>query len=147
MFQKLNITKLLLALIIIVSAIFAIIEFNKQQSAPIITGIEWQWTALKETLPAAQSLVPNPESFTITFTEDATFSLNADCNVGGGTYISTGASLFISDGPLTMAYCGEQSLDSLFLSSLAQVDSFTIENGELTMYLADDAGSMIFIGE
>ena len=50
-----------------------------------ITNITWQWAELTENDPAAQSLVPDPENYTLTFWDDGSFSFKADCNSGSGS--------------------------------------------------------------
>jgi heat shock protein HslJ len=109
-----------------------------------ITGIVWQWTALQETVPASQSVVPDPENYTISFNDDGTYALQADCNQGSGSYTLDGSSLTIEPGALTRAFCGEDSLDVIYLASLEKVSSYAIEDGQLQLKFADDGGKMDF---
>jgi heat shock protein HslJ len=109
-----------------------------------ITGITWQWTGLVETEPAAQSLVPDPENYTLTLRPDGTCEVKADCNIVGGSYVLEGDALTIELGPSTMAYCGDDSLDQQYLKLLANVDSYAIEDGRLVMELKASAGRMTF---
>jgi heat shock protein HslJ len=109
-----------------------------------IMNIVWQWSDLVETLPAAQSVVPDPQNYTITFLEDGTIGIKADCNVVGGHYTLDGASLSIQIGPSTMAFCGEQSLDQQYLALLGQVYAAEMADGRLFLQLAADAGRMGF---
>ena len=64
--------------------------------------------------------VPNPGSYTLIFYPDETFSGTADCNSISGTY-STRNGFSVKVQTSTMAYCGENSLDTLYLSTLAEV--------------------------
>jgi heat shock protein HslJ len=109
-----------------------------------LTGIEWQWTAMQETAPAHQSVVPNPQNYTIVFNPDGTVDVKADCNMAGGSYTVSGSDLTINVGPTTLAYCGEASEDTIYLASLARVGSYAVENGSLQLIFADDAGKMDF---
>lgn len=109
-----------------------------------ITGIVWQWAAMQETVPASQSVVPDPENYTITFNDDGTYAIQADCNQGSGNYTLDGSDLTIEPGALTLAFCGEDSLDVIYLSSLEKVSSYAIENGELQLIFPDDGGKMDF---
>jgi hypothetical protein len=68
---------------------------------PDITGITWRWAELVETAPAAQSVVPNPESYTLILQSDGTLNIQADCNVAGGSYTLEGDALTIELGPST----------------------------------------------
>jgi heat shock protein HslJ len=109
-----------------------------------IVNIAWQWSDLVETMPASQSVVPDPQDYTITFLEDGTIAIQADCNAVGGHYSLDGALLNIQLGPSTMAFCGEQSLDQQYLGLLGQVDSAEMADGRLFLQLAADAGRMGF---
>jgi hypothetical protein len=43
-----------------------------------------------------------------------------------------------------MAFCGEQSLDYLYLALLSNVESYAVEDGQLVLELKDGAGKMFF---
>ena len=46
--------------------------------------IVWQWTDLAEAQPPAQSVIPNPENYTLTFLRNNELSIKADCNMVRG---------------------------------------------------------------
>ena len=104
----------------------------------------WEWNSLVESEPAAQSVVPNPENYTITFLTDGAASIKADCNQVGATYtLGSDGSLSIMAGPSTKAFCGEESLDNMFLGLLASVTMAEMDvNGRLA--LASDTARMSF---
>ena len=110
----------------------------------LITDTDWQWSEMVETEPASQSLVPNPENYTLLLSADGSLSIKADCNMVGGSYTLDGSALTIELGPSTMAFCGEESLDALFLGFLSNVESYEIKNGQLVLELKDGAGRMTF---
>ncbi len=111
-------------------------------TAETLSQTSWAWTSLAETAPAAQSVVPTPEKYTIFFEEDGTVNINADCNVVGGTYvIRNNGTLVIELGPSTMAFCGEESLDQQFLLLLGQVASGRFVGENLTL-VTDAAATM-----
>lgn len=61
--------------------------------------------------------VSNPENYTLRYNADGTFSAKLDCNNVAGQYatnmIETATpSIFMVDGPSTMVFCGEQSLET-----------------------------------
>ena len=115
------------------------------QSADEITGIQWQWAQLTETEPASQSVVPDPENYVVVLTADGTASLKADCNQVQWTYTVEGDSLtFNTLGPSTLAFCGEDSLDQLFLSKLGMGGTYSVEDGRMVLELNENAGSMVF---
>ena len=109
-----------------------------------IANITWQWVALIENNPAAQSVVPDPENYTITFGEDGTVSLQIDCNSGGGTYTVEGSSLEFGPIMTTLMMCEAGSLDVTYTTFLSQVGSFGLRDGQLVLVLKDDAGEMHF---
>jgi heat shock protein HslJ len=98
-----------------------------------IANILWQWQDLMETQPSGQSVVPNPENYTIGFRYDGTVNVKADCNNFLGTYELQGNNLTVALGPTTMVFCGEESLDQQFLALLGTVNTFAIEGGRLEL--------------
>jgi heat shock protein HslJ len=110
-----------------------------------IVGIQWQWAELTETEPASQSVVPDPENYVMVLNADGTASLKADCNQVQWTYTLEGTSLtFNTLGPSTLAYCGDDSLDQLFLSKLGMGGTVSVEDGRLAIELNENAGRMVF---
>ncbi|NJD58571.1 MAG: META domain-containing protein, partial [Anaerolineae bacterium] len=79
-----------------------------------ITGIVWQWQSVTNQSTGEKITVADPKSYTITFNDDGTFNGKADCNNISGTY-SQESGFSIKLGASTMAYCGEQSLDTQYL--------------------------------
>ena len=103
-------------------------------------NIVWQWADLVESNPAAQSVVPDPENYTITFNHDGSVNVKADCNMLQLTYTVDGSSLTIDMlGPSTMAFCGEESLDTQYLALLSGVNSWAMEEGNLKLMTAEGA--------
>jgi len=109
--------------------------------------ISWEWSQLTETLPASQSVVPDPENYTLAFSADGTFALKADCNLVSGEYEVDGDSLSLIFGPSTLAFCGEESLDTLYLQLLDIVTSYELVDGNLILHLGEDVGKMVFVDD
>jgi len=107
-----------------------------------ITNITWQWQALSETLPASQSIVPDPQNYTLNFMSDGTFSAKADCNMVSGTYILNENNMKLTVGPATLAECGADSLYNQYLALLEQVKTYHLVHGLL--FLAGNNGQMGF---
>ncbi len=85
-----------------------------------LTGVVWQWESL--TVAGGETTtVPNPSMYTVIFNEDGTLNGSADCNQYGGSYTTEQGGVQITLGPTTMAFCGEESLDTLFLDTLGQI--------------------------
>jgi heat shock protein HslJ len=85
-----------------------------------IQDILWQWTILTNQTTDETTTVSNPENYTIVFKADGTLDGKADCNTFVGTY-SQENGLIITLGATTMMYCGDASLDQLYLQSLGSV--------------------------
>ena len=109
-----------------------------------LTGKTWQWTGSTTKVPASQSVVPDPENYTITFNTDGTFAAKADCNQVSGGYTTSGSDLTITAGPTTLMACPEGSMDGLFLEGLGKAASFTISGTDLTITDSDE-GTMQFV--
>ncbi len=89
-------------------------------SGDSITGVVWQWETVTNQDTNETTTVPDPENYTIEFKEDGTFTGQADCNSISGTY-STASGFSITLGPSTLAFCGEASLDTVYLDLLSNV--------------------------
>jgi uncharacterized protein YraI/heat shock protein HslJ len=109
-----------------------------------LTGVTWGWTELTQAEPASQTVVPDPENYTLVFQPDGGLQILADCNSGSGTYILDGNNMTIEVGVLTTADCGAESLSSLFLDQLDRVTSYELTQELLALDLAEVAGRMIF---
>jgi heat shock protein HslJ len=93
---------------------------SESASGSSITGVVWQWETVTIQDTNETTTVPNPENYTIEFKEDGTFSGKADCNNIAGTY-SQENGFSITLGPSTLAFCGEASLDTVYLDLLSNV--------------------------
>ncbi len=109
-----------------------------------LTGKTWQWTGSTTTVPASQSVVPDPENYTIAFNTDGTWAAKADCNQVSGGYTTSGSDLTITPGPTTLMACPEGSMDGLFLEGLGKAATYTISGSDLTITDADE-GTMQFV--
>lgn len=118
-------------------------EVIQETSLDSILDVTWQWKEVVETEPASQSVVPDPENYTLTLREDGSAEIKADCNQVGATYTQQGSALIITLGPSTMAACGEDSLDQQYLAFLDRVNSFGMLSGDLQ--LAGENFTMSFL--
>lgn len=85
-----------------------------------IVGIVWLWESVYNRETNETDTVPDPENYTIQFKEDGTFTGQADCNAISGTY-SQENGFTITLGPSTLAFCGEASLDQVYLELLNNI--------------------------
>jgi len=109
-----------------------------------VQNVVWEWIDLVETEPASQSLIPVSANYTIAFLEDNQVSIRADCNMVQGSYAYDGTALTIELGASTMAFCGEDSLDNLFLTLLSQVGSYEKQGGRLNLISVSETITMGF---
>lgn len=109
-----------------------------------ITNTLWEWTSLIETELASQSIVPNPEKYTLALYPDGKFDFVADCNSGTGTYSMDGQNLSLAIGISTQVECGPDSFYNQYLGLLAQVESYQVNQGQITFNLTANAGQMSF---
>ena len=113
-------------------------------TAPLV-GTTWLWSHLTETNPMHQSVVPDPNRYTLTLGSDGSYQALADCNQLSGQYTLSGSSLTLHPGPMTLAHCGEHSLSSKYVSLLGSVATYALGSGGLTLKLANGAGEMGFV--
>ncbi len=110
-----------------------------------LVGPAWQWTELIEESPPGQSVIPNPEDYTLELDEDGTFEIQADCNSGTGSYTVRGDRLVLTVGTATSVECGAGSLSDQYMTLLGSVESYAFEGVRLLLYLQTDAGQMVFV--
>jgi heat shock protein HslJ len=103
-----------------------------------VTGKSWQWTASTTKAPASQAVVPDPANYTITFAADGTYNGKADCNQINGKYTVGTGTITIEPGASTMAACGDNSQDALFVAGLQGATTWSLLDGALV--LANAAG-------
>jgi heat shock protein HslJ len=110
-----------------------------------ILDIQWQWTQLIETQPASQSVIANSENYVLVLNADGSANIQADCNQVQWTYTVEGDAIsFNTLGPSTLAFCGEDSSDQIFLEKLGLASTWRVEDGRLVLELSENAGTMIF---
>ncbi|MCU0489828.1 MAG: META domain-containing protein, partial [Anaerolineales bacterium] len=109
-----------------------------------LVGSIWQWVGGKEPLTSPVYQVPAPEKYTLTFNEDGSLFIQADCNTSRGTYELNGDQLSITLGATTRVACEVDSLSDRFLANLGNAAQVGSGFGNLVIGLAGDAGEMYF---
>jgi heat shock protein HslJ/uncharacterized protein YraI len=109
-----------------------------------LVGAIWQWVGGREQQSASPYLVQDPEKYTLTFSEDDSLFVQADCNTSRGTYELSGSQLTITLGATTLVACEEGSLSDQFIAQLGQAAKVGSGFGNLAIGLADEAGEMYF---
>ena len=107
-----------------------------------LVGPTWRVTAVATTVPAWQGVVPAADSlrYTITFANDGTAAIKADCNQVTATYTtSPGGSITITPGASTLAMCPEGSMGQPFVEALSTVTSYSVNGDSLTLRQPDNS--------
>lgn len=111
-------------------------------------GQVWQWLAFEDSADGEESndiTVEEPNKYTLELLADGSYAIRADCNSGSGKYTLDGSSLMLEPGPISLAYCGTESLSDQFVALLGDVATFVLDaEGHLILNLKMDAGNLIF---
>ena len=107
-----------------------------------LTGQTWQWVSF--TSPVEQFDVDIPASYTLTFNEDGTVNIVANCNNAAGSYTDDKGALTIEIGPMTMAACPPDSRSDQFVQYLGFAARYFFQAGRLYIDLFADGGTMAF---
>lgn len=110
-------------------------------SADNITSIKWLWGGYRHS--DKYTLVPNPENYTLAFFSDGTCYVKAECNSGNGTYTLEENNLTIDSTAITLMACGPNSMDPEYMGLLADIQSATIDDGQLILY-SSEGDTMFF---
>jgi heat shock protein HslJ len=136
--------KLTIGLMILLVVALAACRRQSEEAASIV-GPTWQWEFYQDMADENNITVPDPENYTLTLNDDGTASIKADCNQVSWTYESDESSLtFNTLGPSTLAFCGEESLDSVYLERLGATATYVLSDGKLFLNLQFDSGNMEF---
>ncbi len=107
---------------------------------PLLTGVEWQW--LGTTTPEEPVTVADSSRYLITFNDDGTANITADCNTVLAQFTTEEQALTITPGPTTLAACPEDSQGDVFVQQLSNAAIYFFQDGDLYIDLAADAGTM-----
>ena len=105
-----------------------------------LTATTWYLMSGTEKSPSWQWTVPADAQgrYTIRFESDGRFTSQADCNQLAGTWQAPGSDrVSIVPGPMTMAFCGELSLDILYAGLLGQASNWNVVSTGMSLTLAD----------
>ena len=93
----------------------------------------WKWTAYAAR-PRTVT-VEAPASYMVTFKDDGTVEIKADCNDASGTYTLDGANVTIEIGPATLAACPGDSRSEQFLQLLGDAAQLLPLGGQALHHL------------
>ncbi len=108
-----------------------------------ITGKLWRWQATLMNDDSRRA-PDDPAKYTLQLDADGSLSVQADCNMHGGTYTASGRQLTLTVTHGTMAMCPPDSLDQVYLKDLSQIRLFLVSEGQLYLDLPYDSGTMRF---
>lgn len=121
----------------------AIAELDRlTDPAARLTGTTWRWI-LAFSAAGEQTTIAEPDNYTLTFAEDGSVAIQADCNRAGGSYTLEGDALTITLGPTTLAACPEGSHSDAFLNYLGTSTSLSYAGANLQIVLNPDSGAFL----
>ncbi|MCB0120759.1 MAG: serine hydrolase [Caldilineaceae bacterium] len=101
----------------------------------------WRWTTYRS--DAENVTVDTPTDYTLTFLEDGTLEIKADCNNAAATYVVDGFTGGIEIGPATLAACVSDSRSDQFLQLLGKATQFIASDTQLIIILDADTSVMV----
>ncbi len=137
-----RLTSLLLAAVLFASvgsAMFVSAQTPEAEGNTGLVGTTWELISI-EAEAGSPILIEDSTRYTLNFIEEGRIAFGADCNVGGATYTLEGDAITVTPGPMTLAYCGDESNSDQFVLSLNSATSITIDEiGQLILTPGDDA--------
>ncbi|MEZ4707570.1 MAG: S41 family peptidase [Caldilineaceae bacterium] len=122
----------------------AIAELDRlTDPATRLTGATWRW--IVEFSPSGQqTAIENPDHYTLTFAEDGSVAIQADCNRASGAYtLGEDNALTITLGPTTLAACPADSRSDAFLAYLGAATGLSYEGANLELVLNPESGAFL----
>lgn len=119
-------------------------DSGTQPSGPSLTGVTWEW--IEATTSLGTTPVVDPTRYTITFNDDGTANIKADCNNVLATYTDNGAgALTLALGPSTLVACPPDSQVDMFTAGLGVAGAYSFADGDLLLINpAADGGVLRF---
>lgn len=104
---------------------------------------EWQWEYSTDAF-GKNTAPQDPSQFLLSLKPEGKLESTTDCNFVSGSFIKNEEAL--SFGPLnsTEKACNGETLETVYVSNLSLVSSYTISKNILTLYLIKDLGVMTF---
>jgi heat shock protein HslJ len=129
-----------LAALALVSSTPVFAQEGTPTASPDLTSFVWELIEV-QTGPNASDKPVDPSKYTVSFHDDGTVTIVADCNTALGTYTIDGSDMDVEVGPMTLVMCSEDSLSNKWIDDIDQAVSFSInDRGELSLNLPMDGG-------
>ncbi|MEZ4707572.1 MAG: META domain-containing protein [Caldilineaceae bacterium] len=108
-----------------------------------LTGVTWQWVGLTD--PMQQVAIGAPDKYTLTFLNDGSLQIQADCNQATASYTATDdGSLTVTPGVTTLALCGPESRGEELIQKLGFAARYFFQDGHLFIDMMADGGTLEF---
>ncbi|MCB0092459.1 MAG: META domain-containing protein [Caldilineaceae bacterium] len=121
----------------------AIAELDRLTDPAVrLTSTTWRWV-LEYSPSGEQTAIDEADGYTITFAEDGTVAIQADCNRANGSYTLEANALTITLGPTTLAACPEGSHGDDFLSYLGAATDISYDGPNLSIVLDPESGAFL----
>lgn len=122
----------------------AAIAFLDANQVDQLTATTWRWSATGDSSGQTTPLTATGD-YTISFGDDGSVAVTADCNQANGTYTRNDSLLSITLGPVTAAECGPDSQSEAFLEYLGAAFGFGLDGPDLFILLQDsDVAGLVF---
>lgn len=112
-------------------------------TAESLVGTTWQWVGLTD--PMQQITIDTPESYTLTFLDDGSIQIQADCNSATAAYTATeDGTLEVTPGIMTLVACGPDSRGEELIQKLGFAARYFFQDGHLFIDMMADGGTLEF---
>ena len=92
-----------------------------------LTGRMWRLVSI-EPASGPSTVVNDASRYWLEFISETALSARADCNTCTGSYSLSGTTVSIGPLACTRAFCGETSLDTVFMQGLNDANSLTVDD-------------------
>ena len=102
----------------------------------------WKWVAF--TNPVEHFAIEEPQNYLLTFKDDGSVNIKADCNHANGSYTADAGQMKIEVGPMTMTACPPGSWSDKLIDYLGFSALYFFQDGHLFIDLFADGGTLEF---
>ncbi|MDQ3748794.1 MAG: META domain-containing protein [Acidobacteriota bacterium] len=117
-------------------------ENQSSGNALTLNNTVWRWQSSESA--TGKITVDKPENYQLEFMANGKIRVKADCNTGGGSYMTEDNNISFVRIFTTKMFCGEKSLDSRFMQGLESARSFRVEGNNLLIGGEGENGTMKF---
>jgi heat shock protein HslJ len=104
---------------------------------------QWTWEYSID-LQGQKSTPKDSSDFILTLTPEGRLTTTTDCNSVSGSFVTNENTLTIGALVSTKKACKENSFETHYITFLSLASSYQVSDDTLTLYLAQNSGSMTF---